>query len=335
MTDPTIGFHASHEQFTPAELLRLVRFAEQAGFGAGMCSDHFHPWTPAQGQSGFAWAWMGAALQATSWSFGAVSAPGQRYHPAILAQAAATLAQMFPDRLWCALGSGQHLNEHITGQRWPTKTERNERLLECVQIMRALWRGETVTHRGHVVVEEAKLYTLPARPPLIVGAALTPETARWVGSWADAMITVSAPHDELRQMVEAFRAGGGDGKPMYLQVHLAYAPTSEEALAAAHQQWRANVFGSPIQSEVKTPEQYETLGSRVRPDDMHGVVRISSDVEQHLTWLRQDLDLGFDHLYLHETGPHQERFIEVFGQQVLPRLRGGLTAFPARRSGQS
>lgn len=316
----SIGFHASHEQFTPAELLRLVRLAEQAGFQAGMCSDHFHPWTPTQGQSGFAWAWLGAALQATSWTFGTVSAPGQRYHPAILAQAAATLAQMFPDRLWCALGSGQNLNEHITGERWPTKPERNERLLECVQIMRALWGGETVTHRGLVTVEEARLYTRPERPPLIIAAALTPETARWAGSWADGLITVSAPPTTLREMVNAFCEGGGAGKPLYLQVHLAYAPTLEEARAAAHEQWRANVFGSALQSEVKTPEQYETLGSRVRPEDLGSAVRISADPEQHLAWLEQDLALGFSHLYLHEAGRDQERFIEVFGERVLPRL---------------
>jgi coenzyme F420-dependent glucose-6-phosphate dehydrogenase len=141
-----IGYHASHEQFRPSTLLACVQQAEQAGFEAAMCSDHFHPWNEDQGQSGFAWSWLGSALQATTLTMGTVCAPGQRYHPAIIAQAAATLAEMHPDRFWVALGSGQSLNEHVTGGGWPTKAERNERLLECVEIMRALWRGETVIH---------------------------------------------------------------------------------------------------------------------------------------------------------------------------------------------
>jgi G6PDH family F420-dependent oxidoreductase len=133
----TIGFHASHELFPPGELLRLVQAAEQAGFGAAMCSDHFHPWTERQGQSGHAWAWLGAVLQATSLPFGVVCAPGQRYHPAIIAQAAATLASMYPGRFWVAFGTGQNLNEHITGSPWPSKPERQERLLESVGVVRA------------------------------------------------------------------------------------------------------------------------------------------------------------------------------------------------------
>src|SRR5918998_1447873 len=170
------GYQASHEQHRPSELLEYVLAAEAAGFEAAMCSDHFHPWTDAQGQSGFAWSWLGAALQATSLSFGTVTAPGARYHPAIVAQAAATVAEMFPERFWLAIGTGEALNEAITGARWPTKPERNERLMECAEVMRALWRGETVTHHGRVNVQEARLYSLPDKPPQLFGAALTPET---------------------------------------------------------------------------------------------------------------------------------------------------------------
>jgi coenzyme F420-dependent glucose-6-phosphate dehydrogenase len=141
-----IGYHASHEQFPPGELLKWTALAERAGFECGMCSDHFAPWSASQGESGFAWSWLGAAMARTSMSFGTVNAPGQRYHPAIVAQAAATLDAMFPDRFWIALGSGQLLNEGITGARWPTKQERNARLLESATIMRALWRGEMVSH---------------------------------------------------------------------------------------------------------------------------------------------------------------------------------------------
>src|SRR5215207_10018496 len=169
-----VGYHASHEQFAPSELLRYIGSAEQAGFAAGMSSDHFTPWSEKQGQSGFAWSWLGAAMQATDLPFGMVCAPGQRYHPAIIAQAAATLAEMFPGRLWCAFGSGQYMNEHITGTGWINKPDRNARLLECVKVIRALWGGETVSLRGkYITVDEAKLYTRPAQIPLVLGAAIT------------------------------------------------------------------------------------------------------------------------------------------------------------------
>ena len=153
------GYHASHEQLPPSAALACVQLAEEAGFQAAMCSDHFAPWSRAQGHSGFAWSWLGAALQATGLPFGCVNAPGQRYHPAIVAQAAATLAEMFPGRFWVALGSGEALNEHITGARWPAKQARNDRLLECVEVIRALFAGETVSHRGLVTVDRAKLWS--------------------------------------------------------------------------------------------------------------------------------------------------------------------------------
>ena len=318
---PTIGYHASHEQLPPDELLTYVQLAEQAGFDAAMCSDHFYPWSETQGQSGYAWSWLGAALQATQLPLGVVCAPGQRYHPAIIAQAAATLGVMFPDRFWLAIGSGQALNEHITGERWPSKAERNERLAECAAIIRALWAGETVNHRGHVAVEDARLYTRPARPPLLVGAAITPETAGLVGRWADALITVAQADDTLERVVDAFRQSAGADKPCFLQVHLAYAPTDEQARQAAYEQWRQNVFSSLLLTEVRTVEQMDSLGQRVRPADVDAAVRISSSVQRHLDWLAHDLE-RFDAVYLHEAGLDQRRFIEVFGRDVLPQLRG-------------
>src|SRR5215207_4775745 len=190
MSDVQIGYHASHEQFPPSELLEHVVSAEAAGFDAAMCSDHFAPWSADQGHSGFAWSWLGAALARTRLSFGTVCAPGQRYHPAIIAQAAATLAEMFPERFWVSLGSGEAVNESITGAVWPSANERDARLLESVEVMRALFRGETVDHHGLVTVQEAKLWTRPATPPLLFGAALAPETARWIAGWADGMITI-------------------------------------------------------------------------------------------------------------------------------------------------
>jgi coenzyme F420-dependent glucose-6-phosphate dehydrogenase len=321
VTAPIIGFHASHEQFRPDRLLRLVQAAEQAGFDAAMCSDHWGPWSEEQGESGFAWSWLGAALATTSLPFGVVNAPGQRYHPAIIAQAAATLDVMFPDRFWIAIGSGQLLNEHITGERWPSKPERNERLREAADVMRRLWAGETVSHAGHVTVSEAKLWTRPPTPPMLVGAAVTPPTAAWVAEWADALITVVQPDEQLDAVVEAFRSNGGEGKPMYLQVHLAYAPTDGEARDAAFGQWRQNTLPNSVMTDLAHPEQIAAAAMHVTPDDLDGAVRISSDLDRHVDWLRGDVERGFDGLYLHEVGPEQERFVEVFGREVLPRLR--------------
>jgi coenzyme F420-dependent glucose-6-phosphate dehydrogenase len=315
-----IGYHASHEQFGPGDLLDYVRLAEQAGFHAAMCSDHFYPWSERQAESGFAWSWLGAALATTDLSFGVVNAPGQRYHPTIIAQASATLAAMFPGRFWMALGSGQALNELITGGPWPAKEERNARLKESVDIIRALHAGETITHHGRVVVEEAKLYTRPKEAPMIVGAAITPETARWVGGWADGMITVAQPIGDLEQVVEAFREGGGEGKPMFLQVQLSWAADDDQARDAAYDQWRTNIFDSPVLATLRTPSAFDAAAEFVHPEDLDGHIRISADPGRHLEWLAQDIELGFDRLYLHNVGRNQAAFIDAFGERVLPEL---------------
>ncbi|MBD2114666.1 MULTISPECIES: TIGR03885 family FMN-dependent LLM class oxidoreductase [Cyanophyceae] len=315
------AYHASHEQFAPSALLGWAQKAEQAGFTAVTSSDHFHPWSERQGECGFAWSWLGAAMHATSLPFGVVCAPGQRYHPAIIAQAAATLGEMFSDRFWVALGTGQAMNEAITGQPWPIKAERNARLKECVDVIRALWAGETVTHHGLVQVEEAKLYSRPANPPRIMGAAITPKTAEWVGSWADGLITISHPHDKLREMVEAFRRGGGEHKPMYLKVQLSYAQDQETALHGAHDQWRTNIFESQVLSDFRIPSQFDAAATFVKPEDMYQYVRVSADPQQHIEWLQKDIELGFETISLHNVNREQQQFIEVFGEKVLPFLK--------------
>jgi coenzyme F420-dependent glucose-6-phosphate dehydrogenase len=316
-----LGYHASHEQFAPSDLLALAQRAASAGFRIGLNSDHFHPWTEHQGHSGFAWSWMGAALATTPFdSLGVVSAPGQRYHPAILAQALATLCEMFDGRAWVALGSGEALNEMITGDRWPAKQERHTRLRECVDIMRALFRGEEVTHRGLVAVEQARLYTRPSRPPLLAGAAVTPETARWVGEWADALITVSQPREQMARVVDAFRQGGGDRKPMFLKLQVSWAPTYAEAERAARIEWASNAVPSSILSDLRTPAQFAALAGVVGADALAGAVRISSELSQHLNWLHEDAQLGFDHVYVHNVGRNQAAFIDTFAESVLPKL---------------
>jgi coenzyme F420-dependent glucose-6-phosphate dehydrogenase len=316
-----IGFHASHEQFPPSELVRLVKVAEAAGFDCAMSSDHFRPWGPAQGQSGFAWAWLGAALQATRLPFGVISAPGYRYHPAILAQAAATLCEMFPGRLWMCLGSGQRLNEDLTGVAWPEKAERNARLRECADIIRALLNGETVSHYGRVTAVECKLYSLPKSPPLLLGAAVTESTAEFVGRWADGLLTVSGKSDQVRKVVEAFRRGGGAGKPLFMQVGLNWAPSDDEALQSAHEQWRYNVLGGEVNWELRSPNDFDTATRFVRPEDMRESLLISSDPNQHVEWLSEFIELGFEELQLHQVGRDQHRFVDAFGAKVLPQLR--------------
>jgi probable non-F420 flavinoid oxidoreductase len=319
---PQIGYHASHEQLPPSALLRCVVAAEAAGFQAAMCSDHFAPWSSRQGHSGFAWSWLGAALQATQLGFGVVNAPGQRYHPAIVAQAAATLSELFPGRFWLALGSGEASNEHITGDRWPAKGERRARLGEAVAVIRALLAGETVSHDGLVKVDRARLWTLPEEPPQLIGAAVSADTAAWVGGWADGLVTLNQPRDRLRALIDAFRAGGGEGKPMYLQVHLSWAADEEDALAVAHDQWSTGVFDPALAMELDLPEQFEVAARFVTPEDVRSAVLVSADLGRHTAWLGEYAELGFDRIYLHEVGQagHQRPFIDAFGSKVIPAL---------------
>ncbi|MCF2446685.1 TIGR03885 family FMN-dependent LLM class oxidoreductase [Dyadobacter sp. CY345] len=321
MSKIEIGYHASHEQFKPSELINFTKLAQQEGFTNALSSDHFFPWGETQGESGFAWSWLGAAMQSTNLHFGIVNAPGQRYHPAIIAQAVATLCEMFPHRFWIAVGSGQFLNEHVTAEKWPSKIDRNRRLKECVDVMRALWSGESVTHDGLIQVYDAKLYTLPGYMPAVVGAALTEKTARWVGGWADAMITTSRPPEELKKIIAAFREGGGEDKPVYLKVQLSYDTTCEKALQGAHHQWRNNVFASSLLADIRSPEGFDAAGKVVRPEDMESSVRISDSADQHLEWLSKDIEAGVSQLYLHNVNLSQQNFIEVFGEKVLPYLK--------------
>jgi probable non-F420 flavinoid oxidoreductase len=314
----TVGFHASHELYAPSDLLRHVRLAERAGFGAAMCSDHFHPWTPQHGQSGFSFAWLGAALQATSLPMGTVCCPAFRYHPAVVAQAAATLAEMYPGRFWLALGTGQALNEHITGAAWPDKDERQAHIQEAAEAIRALWRGKEVSRRGRITIDKARLYTGPARPPLLLGAAISAESARWVGSWADGLLTVGAEPEGLREVVEGFRAGGGAGKPLFLQAAVAYDPDEESAWQAARERWPQAVLSQDQLQDVETPDEFASLTKGVTRADLEGKLRVSSELARHAAWIQADFALGFDVVFLHNVGGEQERFIEAFAAKVLP-----------------
>ena len=316
---PVIGFHASHEQIHPSALLDAVRRAEQVGFTAAMCSDHFSPWSERQGHSAFAWSWLGAALQATELPFGVVNAPGQRYHPAIIAQAIATLGSMYEGRFWACLGTGENSNEHITGERWPAKAERNARLQECVEVIRALLAGEEVSHDGLVTVDRARVWTRPEITPRLIGAAVSVETAGWVGGWADGLATITQPADHLRRMIDAYRNAGGAG-PLVCQVHLAYAPTLDEARATAYDQWRSNVFPPPVCWDLDHVTAFDAASRVAKLEDVEKAVFVSADPGAHAAHLAALADLGFDEIYLHHVGQTQDEFLDVFGDKVLPQL---------------
>jgi probable non-F420 flavinoid oxidoreductase len=315
------GFHCSHEQHPPSTLLRHAGLAAEAGFVHAMCSDHLKPWSARQGHAGFAWSWLGAALQATPLSFGTVCAPGQRYHPAVIAQAAATLAEMYPDRFWLSVGSGEALNESITGEGWPSKADRQARLKESVAMMRALWAGETVSDDGLVRAVAARTYVTPTSPPLLLAAAISPETARWAAGWADGLITVTGDRERVRQVVDAFREHGGAGKPLFLQVTLSWAPTDEEARRAAHDQWRHTVLTHEQLADLETPEEFDRASAHADPAAVAERVRVSADMARHVAWLREDAALGFDRAYLHNVcREHQETFLEQCAARLPHRL---------------
>lgn len=317
-----IGFHASHEQFSPRRLLDLVQKAEDAGFRSVLSSDHFHPWSDKQGESGFAWSWLGAAMHATSLEYGIVNAPGQRYHPAIIAQAVATLDQMFPGRFFLCAGSGQLLNENITGEQWPAKRDRNQRLQESVEVMRRLWQEEDyLNHKGMFTVERAKLFTKPTHLPMVYGAALTEKTASWLSSWADGLITISKPVEELEKTVKSFRASAAGNKSMALKVQISYDKSHDQALEGAWEQWKNNIYPSKLIADIDSPEKFDALGNNTRREDLEQHVIIGSKAETFIEKINEFQALGFEKIIIHNVNEQQEDFIEFFGKEILPQFK--------------
>ncbi|TYT60666.1 TIGR03885 family FMN-dependent LLM class oxidoreductase [Natrialba swarupiae] len=315
-----IGYHASHEQFAPSDLLEWVQLADGHGFEHALASDHFHPWSEQQGESGFVWSWLGSAMEATDLTFGTVNAPGYRYHPAIVAQAAATLREMYPERFWLSVGSGQLLNEGVTGVDWPVKSERNARLEECTDVMRRLWDGQEVTHHGRIDVEQAMLYSRPETPPPVIGAALSEETAAWLAEWADGMITIATPdHEADADRVEAFRENAPE-KPVYLKAQHSYDESDDAALEGAYEQWRTQCVPGTVTQELRTPEEYDELGEQITTDHVEENVRVSGTLEDHVDWLETDRELDVDRIFVHNVNTNQRAFIETFGETVLPAL---------------
>lgn len=316
-----ISYHASHEQFSPSVLLDYAKEAEKAGFDACHSSDHFHPWSVRQGQSGFSFSWLGAALEATSFPFSLVNAPGQRLHPAIVAQAIATLTQMYPGRLDIAFGTGEALNERITGEPWPEKPIRNQRLLECITIMRRLLNGETVSYEGIVKVKEATLYTRPMVQPKFMAAAMTEETARWAGSWADGLLTAYQEIEKIKKIIVAFKEGGGEGKPLHVQMAFSYARNRDKVLRETYEQWRSNLVGLYELENFSRPEQFDEITKFIQVEELEKKLLISSDLNLYKDRINECIQFGFENIILHNVNLHQKEFIHDFGKQILPEFK--------------
>ncbi|MFC7458190.1 TIGR03557 family F420-dependent LLM class oxidoreductase [Brachybacterium sp. GCM10030267] len=301
-----IGYHASHEQIAPSTLLADVQRAEAVGFDAALCSDHLAPWGTAQGESGFAWSWLGAAMASTTLPFGVVTAPGQRYHPVVIAQAVATLAEMFPGRFWAAYGSGEAVNEHVTADPWPDKDTRRRRVTASVEAIRRLLEGEQVDLDDVVRIHQARIWSRPATQPPAIAASASPDSARWAARWADGMITVGIDPQSTSQVLSAYRDAGGTGETM-LQAHVSLAPSEDEALAIATDQWK-HATASATMWDVEQPEDFDALAEPT-PEAMRSSVAIAGSVEQ-LAGQLTAAGRGFDHLYIHHVGQDQSYFLD-------------------------
>ena len=325
----TMGYAAMFEQFTPSELLRYSQLAEGAGFTSVMASDHFHPWTPSQGQSGYVWSWLGALGATTNLRFGTgVTPPGPRYHPAIIAQAAATLEQMFPGRFWLGLGAGEALNVHITGEYWPEGPIRLEKLTEGIEIIQKLFSGKVSKYNGkHFRLESAKLYTRGENPPPIYVATAGPIQSERTGRTCDGIITVGAADEKIGMLMARFDKGARDaGKdpstmPRLIQLHISWADTMEAATENAVKEWPNGGMNFP-KGDIRNPEDFEAMSKLVRPENYKNRVMISTDLDEHAAHIQRYVDLGFTEIYLHNVGRNQEAFIKTFGEQVFPKVKG-------------
>ena len=318
------SYHASHEQFTPSQLVTLSRMAERYRFDGVFCSDHLQPWAPAQGQSGHAWVWLGAALQATNHiSFGTVTVPGGwRYHPVTLAQSVATLCDLFPGRLpWIALGSGEALNEVPMGGEWPSKETRDQRLIEGSAMVRRLLQGDTVISEGPISARRARIWVRPPQVPTLFGAAMTEATARQAGAWADGLLTLGRDLDKLRRIIDAFREGGGSGKPVHVKLDTCQGPSIEAARQEAHGQWRFACLPPHLHHELGFPMAFEAASASVQPQDMDGHVLLWSDPRALVEHTWSCLRLGVEWVSFHHVGSNQALFIQTLGSDVVPALR--------------
>ena len=314
----TYGFALSSEEHRPLDLVRYAQRAEELGFAFVSLSDHYHPWIDRQGQAPFAWAVVGGIASTTS-RIGlgtGVTCPTVRIHPAVLAQAAATAADMMPGRFFFGVGSGENLNEHILGDRWPETGVRIEMMEEAVEVIRKLWEGGYQSHHGkHYTVENARIYTLPAELPPIIVSAFGPKAAQVAARIGDGLWTTS-PQEEV---VDAWRDAGGSG-PIYGQLTVCYHEDESQAKKIAHEWWPNTSIPGNLSQELPLPEHFEQAAELVTADMVAEKVVCGPDPEPYLAKLEEFEKLGFTHLYLHQVGPDQESFFDFWKRELEPRL---------------
>jgi len=327
-----IGYAAALEQFHPTELLEYSQLAERHGFKGVMAADHFQPWVPQQGHNAFVWSWI-AALGATTktLTFGpGVTCASFRYHPAVVAQAAATQGAMTPGRFWLGLGTGEALNEHVVGGVWPEARVRLKMMQEAISIIKKLLTGELAKHDDgkYFKMERVRMWTLPEQPVPILVATAGPIAAKWAGANCDGFITPGAGLEKLKMLLGRFaegaRSAGKDAKqmPKLLQLHMSWAKTKEEALDNALDQWPNGGMPFP-KGDVRSPEDFAEIAKLVKPDNYKNRMIISPDMDEHREQIQQFIDLGFDEIHVHNVGRNQKEFIEVFGKQVIAKLKLG------------
>jgi G6PDH family F420-dependent oxidoreductase len=328
-----VGYKLSSEEFGPRELVRYAERAEAAGFDFAMISDHFHPWTDRQGQSPFVWSVLGAiAARTERLEVGtAVTCPTMRTHPAIVAHAAATTAAMMPGRFFLGVGSGENLNEHIAGHRWPPVDVRQAMLEEAVAVIRQLWQGGYQDHHGRFyTLENARLYTLPQAPPPIHLAASGAKAAALAGRIGDGLIT----SDVAPEVVRTFEARGGGGKPKFVEVTVCWAASEAEGRRMATEVWPIAGLSGPLTQELAIPAHFESAAKMVSEDKVGKTVVCGPDPERHVEALTRHADAGYTHVCVHQVGPAQDPFFRFYEREVLPRVRGGRAprARPRRRA---
>jgi len=313
-----LGYWLSSEEHPPRDLVANARAAEEAGFSYAVISDHFHPWIDAQGQSPFVWSVLGGIAQATErLTIGTgVTCPLMRIHPAIVAHAAATTAAMLPGRFFLGVGTGENLNEHVTGAKWPAPDERLEMLEEAVDVIRKLWEGGYRTHRGrHYTVEQARLYTLPDEPPPIVVAAAQEQAAELAGQIGDGYMNVAPDADTLKTYEQA----GGSG-PKHGKVTGCFAGSKDQAKRIAHERWPNNALGGSLSQDLALPRDFEAAVKAVRPDDVAESLVLGNDPDEWVAQIREFDRAGFTHVALHDLNPDQAPFIAFARDEVAPRL---------------
>lgn len=315
----SFGYSLASEDSTPAQLLEQAELAERHGFEGLWISDHYHPWTDRQGQSPFVWSVLGALSARVALPvMTAVTCPTVRIHPAVVAQAAATTALMHEGRFVLGVGSGEALNEHITGAHWPAAEVRQDMLAEAVEVMRELWGGGLVNHRGtHYEVENARLYTLPEKPPPVYVSAFGPRSLELAIRIGDGLVSTKPDAD----MVRTFRERAGTDKPTTVGTKACWAPTKDEAVRLAHDIWGSEQLPGQAAQELPQPLHFEQLMSLVTPEMVASVVPCGPDPQDHIDGLRPFVEAGYDAVYVANIGPYTEQFCQLYERDVLPALR--------------